>query len=605
MSGWARDIGAFGLLLRMAFRIDRTNALLALVLTVANFLSTTVTGLFIKFIVDGGLTGDSGLLALGVAGLSLTSSVGSWAAAGAFSRRTVLEERLMAALDDELIAASARVGGLELYDSSAYLDKLALLRRELPRLAQAYGVLLMNIGLAVRVATTVALLAVVSLWLLLLPLAALPAVYLARYGRGVVSRALAATATDGRLTGHLLQAVTTPASASDLRMFGAVDELRQLYVDRYRRTIRVQTRAALRNSLLGSIGTGLFAAGYVGSIAFMAVRVSDGQATVGDLMMAATLATQVNRQVNLSLALFSGLLMVRNAVTTYQEFLAMVTEAEREHGTRRLEATPTEVTLDGVSFRYPGTDRFVLTDIDLTLRTGTVVALVGENGAGKSTLLNLLLGYYRPTRGTVRVDGVDLGELDPVWWRSQLGAVHQEHVRFEFTAQVAVGLGDVAHLDDDDRVRAAIDRAGVGEMVAQLPSGLSTQLGRSFDQGVDLSGGQWQGVAIARSAMRNSPAVLVLDEPAASIDVETEGVLFNKITSAYRQAYADSLVLLVSHRLANVVHADHIVVLADGAVVEQGDHETLMKAGGAYRRLFDAQAAPFVDALAVGAGEER
>jgi len=219
-----------------------------------------------------------------------------------------------------------------------------------------------------------------------------------------------------------------------------------------------------------------------------------------------------------------------------------------------------------------------------------VVALVGENGAGKSTLVKLLCRMYPPTRGRILVDGVPLATLAPAGWRERLAGAFQDFFRFEFRARHSVGVGDVPRIDDVPAVARAVSRAGADDLVEQLTRGLETQLGPTWPEGVEISFGQWQKLALARGFMRESPLVLVLDEPTAALDAETEHALFERYAAVVR---GDQITLLVSHRFSTVRMADYIVVLDGSRVVETGTHEELMALGGQYAELYGIQAAAY------------
>jgi ATP-binding cassette subfamily B protein len=243
-----------------------------------------------------------------------------------------------------------------------------------------------------------------------------------------------------------------------------------------------------------------------------------------------------------------------------------------------------------VSFTYPGTSRLVLDDVSLVLPAGTVVAVVGENGAGKTTLVKLLARMYEPTSGAIFLDTTPLARVRADEWRQQLAGAFQDFFRFEFPARHAIGVGDVPRLDDELAVVAAVERAGAGDVVARLPSGYATQLGKTWPGGVEVSFGQWQKLALARGFMRNEPLLLVLDEPTAALDAETEHALFERYAAAARQTVRGRITLLVSHRFSTVRMADLIVVLDGAKVVEVGTHEELMKKNGAYAELYGIQA---------------
>jgi ATP-binding cassette subfamily B protein len=223
-----------------------------------------------------------------------------------------------------------------------------------------------------------------------------------------------------------------------------------------------------------------------------------------------------------------------------------------------------------------------------------VVAIVGENGAGKSTLVKLLAKMYSPTRGRILVDSTDLARVVASDWRARLAGAFQDFFRFELRSRHAVGVGDLPRLDDEPAVRAAVDRAGAGDLVERLPAGLDTQLGPTWPDGVEVSFGQWQKLALARGFMRDGPLVLVLDEPTAALDADTEHALFERYAAAVRAGgNRGRITLLVSHRFSTVRMADLIVVLDGSRVVEHGSHEALVARGGQYAQLYAIQAAAY------------
>jgi ATP-binding cassette subfamily B protein len=252
------------------------------------------------------------------------------------------------------------------------------------------------------------------------------------------------------------------------------------------------------------------------------------------------------------------------------------------------------IRLEGVTFAYPGTTRTVLEDVDLTLPAGSVVAVVGENGAGKSTLVKLLARMYAPSSGRITVDGTDIAGLDVAQWRERLAGAFQDFARLEVVAATTVGLGDEPRRDDRVAVGDAVERAGATPVVADLEQGLDTQLGPSWDSGVDVSFGQWQKLALARGYMRPEPLLLMLDEPTAALDAETEHALFERFAAGAREVVGNGRVtVLVSHRFSTVRMADLIVVLDGARVVEVGSHEELMAHRGTYAELYTIQASSY------------
>jgi ATP-binding cassette subfamily B protein len=254
------------------------------------------------------------------------------------------------------------------------------------------------------------------------------------------------------------------------------------------------------------------------------------------------------------------------------------------------------IRLDHVSFAYPGTSRVVLDDVSLTVPAGTVVAIVGENGAGKTTLVKLLAKMYEPSSGSILVDDTPLSRVPAGEWRERLAGAFQDFFRFEFRVGHSVGLGDVPRMDDEPAVRAALDRADAAEVVARLALGLDTQLGPTWPSGVELSFGQWQKLALARGFMRDQPLLLVLDEPTAALDAETEHALFERYAAAargYSKSDSGRITILVSHRFSTVRMADLIVVLDGARLVEVGTHADLMAKSGQYAELYSIQATAY------------
>ena len=321
-----------------------------------------------------------------------------------------------------------------------------------------------------------------------------------------------------------------------------------------------------------------------------------GSASIGDVVLTVILAGLLNQQISLILDSVSR---VMNALTHVDRYLWLVDRAAAAPRPEHPLPTPDHlvqgVRLDHVSFRYPGTERIVLDDVNLELPAGTVVALVGDNGAGKTTLVKLLTGMYRPTTGQITIDGVPLNDLDVSDWRSETSAAFQDFAQLELLLRESVGVGDLRHVDDDDWVFEALQRAGGEDLVGRAGLTMDTPLGASFESGVNVSGGQWQKIALGRAMMRVGPLLLVLDEPTASLDPTAERELFVRYAQFARRSAAErgGVTLFVSHRFSTVRTADLIVVLSGSGVEEVGSHAELIARNGLYAELFEVQAAGY------------
>jgi ATP-binding cassette subfamily B protein len=251
------------------------------------------------------------------------------------------------------------------------------------------------------------------------------------------------------------------------------------------------------------------------------------------------------------------------------------------------------IAFEKVSFAYPGSGRNVLRELDLDFPAGTATAIVGLNGAGKTTLVKLLSRLYEPTGGRISVDGAGLEEFDARSWQRRLAVIYQDYVRYELDAAANIGLGAPRHMGDTEALERAIERAGAADVIATLPYGLATVLSSRYSGGVDLSGGQWQRIALARAlfAVQAGASVLVLDEPTAQLDVRAEAAFFDRFLELTRGLTT----VVISHRFSTVRRADRIVVLDGGRITERGSHEELMAAGGQYAELFELQARRFAD----------
>jgi ATP-binding cassette subfamily B protein len=298
------------------------------------------------------------------------------------------------------------------------------------------------------------------------------------------------------------------------------------------------------------------------------------------------LANRLNALHFSATSLYEATLFVRD----YSSFLSLEPQVEAAEGKRRAPEGFETLSVEDVSFTYPESDRAAVDDVSLEIKKGEIVALVGENGSGKTTLAKMLAGLYRPEKGRIRWDDVDLAEVDPDELRRSVAVIFQDFERYLLPARENVGLGRKERIDDVDAIIEAAARADANDFLEGLPEGYETMLGREFSGGFDLSIGQWQRVALARAFFRDAPFV-ILDEPTASLDARAESNLFERM----RELLQGRSVVLISHRFSSVRSADRIYVLHQGRVVEEGSHAELMEQDGLYAELFTLQARAYVD----------
>ncbi len=386
---------------------------------------------------------------------------------------------------------------------------------------------------------------------------------------------------------YLESVLTTEATVKEVKLFQLSGWLRDKYRDILESFADEEAELARRRSaaafLLGMLATAALYGTY-GWIVFQAVS---GALTLGAMTLYMGVFRQGQDTLRAALSSVSRAWEDDLYMTNLDEFLA-VPEEEPDAAEPLEEGAPDDappsLSLEDVSFRYPGSAHEALSNITLHVAPGETIALVGKNGAGKTTLIKLLVGLFRPTSGTIRVDDVDVSTLSMSALRRRVGVIFQDFARLQLSMRDNVGLGWLPSREDDVAIRAAIQDGGAGEIVSRLPKGLETPLGKAFG-GDDLSGGQWQRVALARAFMRKS-RILVLDEPTAAMDAEGEHEIFQR----FRDLKKDRTAILITHRFGTVRMADRIVVIDGGRIVEEGSHEALMMLGGLYARMFSLQA---------------
>lgn len=503
-------------------------------------------------------------------------------------------DRVHGHLHADLIRLISGIPGLVHHERPEIADRIELLHRQAWDMSfnvlTFYGIL---------ISTTVSSIAVVGLLASTDPLLLVLALFgLLRVWAGLVESrarvaALERTATHTRRVERLVHIAASPRNGLETRVFG----LRTMLIDRITQLLGTVaadrlhvSRVAARHQLLARAVYGI---AYGVAIMLVVAKARSGDVSPGTVALVVLLGARIEHTTNQLATVTQESSATIRMFTRY----AWLRRYARENASTNSTGTAPDrirsaIVLRNVEFRYPGTERVVLSDIDLTLPAGSTVALVGENGAGKTTVVKLLARMYDPTAGSVLVDDCDLREIDPRVWRERCSAAYQDFVRFEFTAADAVGVGDLSRIDDEQALNAALQRGDAVSVVDALPAGLQTQLGTRFTDGVDLSGGQWQRLALARAFMRSEPLLLMLDEPTAAFDPEAEHALFERFAAASKATArrTGGITVLVSHRFSTVRMADLIVVLHAGRIDDIGTHTELIRRGGRYAELFELQA---------------
>ena len=583
------------LMVQISVRADAARSAFAVITAVGQMASLPLRAIGLKVMTDGFVAGDRSQALRGVVIVLGLTTVHRLMLHASLNVRMRLRENTQLYLDSHVMGLTAGIPGLEHHERPEYLDQVELIRNERGYLANPFNPISWTIASLVQGASTLALLVGVHPLIALLPLFGLASAWAAGHGEQRLIALTDGQAEGNRLLRHHYELATLPASAKEVRIFGLTDELlrrRQELFDR----LEVERRALGAHRVAVSSAAWLvFAAAYVGALAFTIRAATRGDATVGDAVLVLTIGSQLDQQLAELGENVAWFVRTHRAVRRLRWFTDY---ADRSHAALEPAApaaAPDRLTdgirVEGVAFGYPGTGITVLEDVDLHLPAGATVAIVGENGAGKTTLVKLLCRFYEPTAGRILVDGVDLRSIPIDDWRRRVAAGFQDFAMFQLFARETVGVGDT-RFDGDDPIIDALTRAAAPEVVGQLPEGLATQLGRDFDGGVELSLGQWQKLALGRAMMRTEPLLLVLDEPTASLDAPTEHRLFERFHGAARDAARarGAITILISHRFSTVRMADLILVVDGGRIVEAGDHDTLVAAGGLYAELYELQA---------------
>ena len=582
--------------LKRGYDAEPALLVIAFTLSLLAALPDALMALWLMLLADGLLDGAPGLVAVAAAGLAGSAAL-TWVLKVVSDRtQRRFRDRVTIALESHVAMLQASVATVEHHERPDHLDRLAVLRDQVFVLDHMYMSLFTTCGWLLRLLVTLGLLVSIHPALALLAVFALPTVLASTWRPGVERAAEEAGAQAQRLARHLFDVATTPPPGKEVRVAGIQRRLVRERREAWRRWYRPVAKARWGSAAWHTVGWAVFGLAYVGAAAFVAFGAA---ASAGAVLLVLAAGSRLSAYVGAAVGEIGFLRGIWMDGSRRMAWLEDYAAAQRALGDLPAPAALRQsIRLEGVTFAYPGTAKPALRDVNLELPAGSVVALVGENGAGKTTLVKLLCKMYEPDAGRILVDGVDLKRLRVEDWRGRLAGAFQDFFRFEFRALRTVGLGDVPRRDDRAAVDAAVARAGADDVVARLTSGLETQLGPNWPNGVEVSFGQWQKLALARGFMRDAPLLLALDEPTAALDAETEHALFERYAGAVqRGGHGDAangrVTLLISHRFSTVRMADLIVVMDGARVVECGDHDTLLAAGGQYAELYGIQAAAY------------
>ena len=575
--------------MKLGYRAEPWLLTLALLSSLGAAAPDPLIALGLKFFGDAAVSGESTDLVLAALFLAALSTAGWLLRIVAERTNRKFADRSTVTIESHVAELQATIPGIEHHERPDLLDRLAVLRDQVFALNHLYSSLFTTIGAIFRLVVTVGLLMSVHPALGLLIVFAIPPVWTSSWRAGYERVVWESGAQHDRLARHLFLTSTTAPPGKEVRVTQVEEKLFQTRRAAWERWYRPISRARWASAGWQAGAWGLFGLAFVGAIVFASAGIG---ASAPDVLLVLTASSRLAQYVGQTV---SEANFLRGIWMDASKRLAWLEDYAVERADRARQDAPVALhegfRLHDVSFRYPGTERWVLRNVDLHLPAGAVVAVVGENGAGKTTLMKLLGRFYEPTEGEITVDGVELATIATDDWRKKTAGAFQDFFRFEYRASRTVGVGDLPRIEERPAVEQGIERAGAADVVGALVDGLDTQLGPTWNDGVELSFGQWQKLALARGFMRDAPLLLGLDEPTAALDAETEHALFERYAAAAKAGDVGGRVtMLVSHRFSTVRMADLILVIHDGRIAEQGSHDELMSLGGRYAELYGIQA---------------
>ncbi|MDZ4735067.1 MAG: ABC transporter ATP-binding protein [Rhodospirillaceae bacterium] len=536
--------------------------------------------------IDGGLLNQLGLLLLAEFALAVLADVLGRVVSLIDS---LLAERISNETSVRLMEHAATLD-LEDFEDAEFQDQLERARRQTSGRMTLMGQLFGQAQDIVTVASFAAGLIFYAPWLILLLVLALVPAFLGEAHFNAQSYSLDFVRTpERRELDYVRQTAASVETAKEVKIFG----LHRFLIDRYRRLssgfYAANRRIALRRARWGGLFTAIGTVGYYLAYAYIAWRTLAGEFTIGDLTFLAGSFRRLRNLLEGLLASFSSTASQALYLDDLFSFFEVKPEILSPDEPRPFPQPIRQgFVFEDVGFTYPGAERWAVCHLSFTLHAGEVLALVGENGAGKTTLVKLLTRLYDPDEGRILLDGYDLREYDLEALRGNMGVIFQDFVRYNLSAADNIAVGRIEVRGDRARIERAAERSQADDVIERLPAGYDQMIGKRFKNGVELSGGEWQKIAIARAYMREA-AVLILDEPTAALDARSEFEVFRR----FKELSAGRTAILISHRFSSVRMADRILVLADGKVEAAGTHEELVAQRGRYAELFELQAAGY------------